>query len=68
MLGAARLSNAVNAAAMENGQAPVNAIEFGRIAEVEAWLDNGGDPNASGPHDPLLIVAARRGRASIIDL
>ena len=54
---------------MENGQAPVNAIEIGRIAEVEAWLDNGGDPNAlSSTYYSLLIVAARRGRASIIDL
>ena len=54
---------------MENGQAPVNAIETGRIAVVEAWLDNGGDPNAlSSTYYSLLIVAARRGRASIIDL
>ena len=71
-------SNAVNAVAMENGQAPVNAIEIGRIAEVEAWLDNGGDPNALyasslAPGDPpqqrpLLLIAARWGRASIIHL
>ena len=54
---------------MENGQAPVNAVEIGRIAEVEAWLDNGGDPNTlSSTYYSLLIVAARRGRANIINL
>ena len=64
-------SNAVNAVAMENGQAPFNAIEMGRIAEVEAWLDNGGDPTMFSDIEPdrsLLRCAARRGRAEIISL
>ena len=56
---------------MENGQAPFNAIEMGRIAEVEAWLDNGGDPTMFSDIEPdrsLLRCAARRGRAEIISL
>ncbi len=47
------------------------AVEDGReadVATVRQWLDTGGDANAWGPHGPLLISAAARGRASIIDL
>ena len=44
------------------------AVEGGELATVRQWLDNGGDANASGPHGPLLLLAAWYGRASIIDL
>ena len=72
-------SNAVNAAAMENGTAPdeiAQAVQRDEVEVVRSWLDAGGDANAkcqvSGYGftglEQLLIVAARRGRASIIDL
>ena len=70
-----RCATAVNAAAMENGQAPVeitNAIDNGSIAKVESWLAGGGDPNAmcSGSYHEwsLLRWAAIRGRAEIMSL
>ena len=59
---------------MEYGQAPVRiarAVETGSIAEVEAWLDSGGDPNASGRASgryPLLLGAARYGKLSMVEL
>ena len=68
---------------MENIIAPESidtAIENGDVEAVRTWLDAGGDVNAKchsrfssfsfgrAAVEPLLIVAARRGRASIIDL
>ena len=49
-------------AAVNDGQYLAN------VATVRQWLDDGGDANASGPHGPLLLLAARRGRARILDL
>ena len=69
---------------MENSVAPEGtdtAIEIGDVEAVRAWLDAGGDVNAkcqysrSSPWglyrtavEPLLIVAARCGQTSIMDL
>ena len=54
------------------------AVKNGELATVREWLDSGGDPNALyasslAPGDPpqqrpLLLIAARWGRASIIHL
>ena len=54
------------------------AVKNGELATVREWLDNGGDPNALyasslAPGDPpqqrpLLLIAARWGRASMIHL
>ena len=64
---------------MEASVAPgeiAEAIVTGEVELVRAWLDNGGDANAKcgvsgyGLRDPamLLIVAARCGKTSIMDL
>ena len=69
---------------MENSVAPEGtdtAIEIGDVEAVRAWLDAGGDVNAKCQYsrssswglyrtavEPLLIVAARCGQTSIMDL
>ena len=64
---------------MENGTAPDElsyAIQRGEVEVVRSWLDNGGDVSAKCKSsnlaipDPelLLIVAARCGKTSVMDL